>query len=342
MNTGCGPSTAPGSVGDDDTDVMGLSFPGATCGRSTGVARRRRRGAPCTDVRPHAVVAPAGGTTSTDGPSSHPALRPVTTARGAATGSAQPPSPGQDGHSATSTLVRMAAPAAPPGATSSGPNGRHARLEDGPAGPPGRSRRRLATAPVRRGPWPYVATADAPATPVPDAANGYLAPSRRRKSPLITLAPAAPATTTVLPGSPAAPTAHTGVPGLAPVAPVAPVAPRGLAAPPTVPPPDAPTSVTRGVGHRGVRRAARPRPGRRTARPAARARRARPAAPTPRADPSRPRAGHARRRLPSRLGPAAARALTCAAGEGHAAQVGRAPSAGAPRLAESCRWARST
>ena len=30
MNTGCGPSTVPGSVGDDDTDVMGLSFPGAT------------------------------------------------------------------------------------------------------------------------------------------------------------------------------------------------------------------------------------------------------------------------------------------------------------------------
>ena len=52
----------------------------------------------------------------------------------------------------------------------------------------------------------------------PGAANGYLAASTRRKSPLITLAPTPPATTTVLPGSPAAATVHTGVPGLAPVA----------------------------------------------------------------------------------------------------------------------------
>ena len=302
----------------------------------------------CTDVRRHAGVAPAGGATSTDGPSSHPALRPVTTVRGAATGSAQPRPPGRTGVRGPPHWSAWQHRPHLPEQHHPGRTGATRGSRTGPRGRPGRSRRRLATAPVRRGPWPYVATASvgragprcservsrcfyAPEVPVDHSGSGAAGdddgPARlARRADRAHRRPGARAGRSGRAGAPRRRRR----------------AAAGLAAPPTVPPPARADVGHPGVGHPGVRRAARPRPRRRTGRPAARARRARPAAPAPRADPSRPRAGHARRRLPSRLGPAAARALTCAAGEGHAAQVGRAPRRAHRELAESCRWARST
>ncbi|GAA4914700.1 hypothetical protein GCM10023204_21010 [Actinomycetospora succinea] len=148
---------------------------------------------------------------------------------------------------------------------------------------PRRSRRRLAATPLRRVPWPVAAD--------PDAVTATLTEEPRHRE----AAPAATSATALLPGSPVAPTVHVPglravppgpapgpgpvpapLPGPAPMpapapvpvpaagpgpvsaagpAPVSAAGPRGLAPPPTVPPPGGGVPVTPGPAGPPPRRA---------------------------------------------------------------------------------------
>jgi hypothetical protein len=238
---------------------MGISFPDRRVAASSGSATPSAS-ARSFDVREDRSVAlDATPITSRTGGPTRPRCRAVTGPRRASTPTAQRRSPGQDGRPRDSTLVRMAAPVAPPGAAGPGPGGRHAR---DPA--PGAGRH---AAPDDAAPVPVDPTAGPRRRrAVPDVGDVPDAPTVREPWPLaasdaLTLA----AATTLLPGAPAAPTSRTGRPAVPPPA-VRPVAPppqppsqppsqqppppapsgsRPLLAPPTVPPPGGPDAPTR-------------------------------------------------------------------------------------------------
>src|SRR5690349_10462761 len=205
---------------------MGISFPDRRVVTSSGSATASAS-ARSSDVRDGRRVAlDTASITSRTGGVTLRRPRAVTDPDGPSTPTAQHRSPGQDALRGASTLVRMAAPVAPPGAAGPGPGGRHARRaprhaapDDTPPGVVGgvvplaaRPRRRRAVEDV------------APVVPVPDAPT-VRGPWPVAASDALTLA----GTTTLLPGPPAAP---------APVRPPVPArpgrGPRGLVAPPTV------------------------------------------------------------------------------------------------------------